>query len=89
MRLRGIIPVAVPSSPWERTRLDDEIIDNDFVSHAQAMAVTISPSDSSVASRACGPWRRSNESLGAAPQRSGVEAERMTRIAYLRQLRTN
>lgn len=43
---------------WERTSKTGDIIDNDFVTHAQTITVTIKASDGSFTSQECAPWQK-------------------------------
>ncbi|GGU26321.1 hypothetical protein GCM10010178_18330 [Lentzea flava] len=42
---------------WERTARDGSIIDNQFVTAAKELTVTILPSDGAFTTRSCGTWR--------------------------------
>ncbi|GLZ32315.1 hypothetical protein Lesp02_45030 [Lentzea sp. NBRC 105346] len=48
---------SVDSCYWERTRPDGEIIDNNFVTHAQSITVTVAPTDGSFTNQRCGTWQ--------------------------------
>ena len=51
-RTRG--PVA--DCYWERTSADGDIIDNDFVTIAKELTVTVLPGDGAFTTRGCGQW---------------------------------
>ncbi|MFD9703700.1 hypothetical protein [Lentzea sp. NPDC059081] len=48
---------AIKDCYWERTAHDGSIIDNQFVTAARELTVTVLPSDGAFTTRSCGTWR--------------------------------